>query len=139
MSWPKKPKLKAKCHPDRFVHGNGLCRPCYWKKWNKENPDKRTLYKRRSLLKQTYNMTLAEYEDLLKEQNYGCAICGNNNGNRVMFVDHDHESGDVRGLLCTRCNCALGLFDDNPKTMERAIKYITGTTVYVSGLFSKEV
>lgn len=84
-------------------------------------------------------MSLEEYEDILISQNNGCAICGNNNGNRVMFVDHDHSNGKIRGLLCTRCNCAIGLFEDDAEKMAKAIKYITGTTVTISALFSKEV
>jgi hypothetical protein len=139
MSWPIKPKLKSVCHPDSFVHGNGLCKSCYWKKWNNENPEKRKGYKRKCLLKQTYGMTLDEYNELLEKQNYGCAICGNNNGNRVMFVDHNHETGEIRGLLCTRCNCAIGLFDDDVEKIAKSIDYLTGTTVYVSALFSQEV
>ena len=77
-------------------------------------------------------MTMEEYNKLLEKQDYGCSICGNNNGNRAMFVDHDHESGEVRGLLCTRCNCALGLFDDDIEIMKKAIEYI-------GALFSREV
>lgn len=90
-------------------------------------------------MKSAYGMTLQEYEILLEKQNYGCAICGNNNGNRVMFVDHDHETDKVRGLLCTRCNCAIGLFEDDVERMAKAIEYITGTTITVSALFSREV
>jgi len=83
-------------------------------------------------------MTLGEYEEILKNQNYGCAICGQGNGNRPLAVDHNHNTGEIRGLLCGRCNCALGLLDEDVKKMEKLIKYITGTTVYLSALFSKE-
>lgn len=131
-------KALAKCHPDRIVHGNGLCNYCYWEKWRKENKEKQKGYKRKSLLKTNYGMSLEEYERLLTDQSFGCAICGNNNGNKVMFVDHDHDSGQVRGLLCTRCNCAIGLFEDDIEKMAKAIEYITGTTVTISALFSKE-
>jgi hypothetical protein len=132
-------KAKATCHPDRTVHGNGLCKSCYWTQWRKDNKEKQRGYKRKSLLKNTYGMTLDEYNVLLEAQNYGCAICGNSNGNRVMFVDHDHDTSEVRGLLCTRCNCAIGLLDDDVEKMAKAIEYITGTTVTLSALFSKEV
>lgn len=121
----KKNTTKAKCHPEKIVKGDGLCTSCYWKKWKDKNRERLKGYKRKSLLKATYGMTLDEYNERLKRQNYGCAICGESNGSRVMFVDHDHETGKVRGLLCVRCNSAIGLFYDDIKKLAKAIEYIT--------------
>lgn len=55
-----------------------------------------------------------------------CAICGTDKpGGRGRFhIDHNHETGDARGLLCIRCNQALGLFGDNPETLISASEYL---------------
>lgn len=77
-----------------------------------------------------YGISLTEYERRLEEQNGCCAICGKPE-TRVLFgrvcrlaVDHDHETGQVRGLLCSRCNCFLGLIDDNPELLDRIRLYL---------------
>lgn len=67
---------------------------------------------RRCYLKRTYNITLDEYQTMLKEQKNCCAICGNSqSGSRGKFntfdVDHDHKTGVVRGLLCRTCNSTV--------------------------------
>ncbi len=69
-----------------------------------------------------------EYRRLLEEQEYKCAICGKqhqSNGTRdSLSVDHCHETKIVRGLLCHRCNTAIGLLRDSPDLMGNAIRYI---------------
>jgi len=80
---------------------------------------------RNTQLKSNYNITIDEYEKLLIQQNNGCAICGrDNNGKRMMCVDHCHSTGGVRGLLCNNCNLGLGNFMDDIKLLENAIKYL---------------
>src|SRR5690606_20515055 len=83
-------------------------------------------------LKRDYGLTLEEYEAMIKDQNGRCAICNEipkeiprKNGVSWRFaVDHCHESGKVRALLCVRCNTALGHFRDNPQYMIAAAGYI---------------
>jgi predicted HNH restriction endonuclease len=58
-------------------------------------------------LKRTYGMTTEEYDTMLNAQGGRCAICGESPLRRRLHVDHDHETGRVRGLLCSRCNTAL--------------------------------
>lgn len=60
-------------------------------------------------LKQKYGIDLKQYEVMLKEQNYRCAICNKHQSHfkRSLHVDHDHKSGKIRGLLCFRCNHLL--------------------------------
>jgi hypothetical protein len=81
-----------------------------------------------SLIKRLYNISIEDYEKLLKTQNYRCAICeskiGNSRSSRL-FVDHCHQSLKVRGLLCSSCNHGLGQFKDSPKLLAKAIKYLT--------------
>lgn len=95
---------------------------------------KRPIYKKvrlKTRLKAMYNMTYNEYEEMLKEQNGACAICGND---EIVFdrlgrpqrlsVDHDHKTGKVRGLLCVNCNRGISAFKENEKLFENAVKYL---------------
>lgn len=70
-----------------------------------------------------HGLTPNRYADLLMEQGNACAICAGPFG-RVPYIDHDHSTGAVRGLLCHNCNVALGHFRDNPEHMRRAIRYL---------------
>lgn len=76
-----------------------------------------------------YGLTVDGYRNLLKLQNGKCAICGaelaDNVGNRL-YVDHDHESGKIRGLLCAKCNFGIGQFNDDPDLLRKAITYLEG-------------
>lgn len=69
-----------------------------------------------------YGITQESYMELLEIQQHRCAICGDTMDKPC--VDHSHTHGHVRGILCTRCNTGLGMFRDNVRFMERAIKYI---------------
>jgi len=64
---------------------------------------------------------------MLEQQGYRCFICNDYEGveKRTLSVDHDHESGRVRGLLCTNCNTGLGKFKDNADFLKKAIEYLT--------------
>lgn len=70
-----------------------------------------------------YGITIETYEQLLKEQDGVCAICKNVPNGRLC-VDHDHEIGWIRGLLCHNCNIVLGLMKDDPKLLRRAAEYL---------------
>lgn len=71
------------------------------------------LVKERSRLKFLYGITLAEYDQMIETQNGVCAICGDiNPGGRRLCVDHNHKTGEVRGLLCIKCNGWLGKFEN---------------------------
>lgn len=72
-------------------------------------------------------ITQAEYEALLAQQGGGCAVCGQpetRKGGRHLAVDHDHETGEIRGLLCMRCNLALGRLRDDPSIWRKALAYL---------------
>lgn len=71
-----------------------------------------------------YGLTAAEYEDMLVHQQYQCAICEVSFELRKPCVDHDHETGKVRGLLCDSCNRMLGVFEG--PTGQRMQQYIDG-------------
>jgi hypothetical protein len=82
-------------------------------------------YIRDANLKALYGISLPDYEELLQEQGGVCAICARPpRGRRPLDVDHDPDSGKVRGLLCGNCNRAIGLLDENPELFDRAKDYI---------------
>ena len=68
-----------------------------------------------------YQVTTEEYHELNFIQTGQCAICRNFCS---LNIDHDHSTGEVRGLLCTPCNTALGMLRDDPKNLQRAIEYL---------------
>ena len=77
-------------------------------------------------LLQTYGITNKDYEKKLEEQQFCCAGCGlhQNETNKKFNVDHCHESGLIRGLLCGNCNRGLGLLKDNKQTLLALYSYL---------------
>lgn len=87
--------------------------------------------RREGRLKCLYKITQADYLAILKAQNSSCAICGKHyTDNKVsdsvdfLSVDHCHDTGGIRGLLCNQCNRALGMFRDSQDLLYKAYKYI---------------
>jgi hypothetical protein len=88
-----------------------------WQKANK--PKVKAMH-----LRWRYGIKQEVYEALLQKQNGVCAICKGLPAKRMLDVDHDHNTGTVRGLLCSNCNTALGLLKDNPELLEVAKMYL---------------
>jgi len=101
------------------------CKACtrfYQKQKYDSGESRSTIYMRQ------YGITVEEYDQMVEEQNGCCKICGIDEpgGNRKRFsIDHNHETGEVRGLLCGSCNAALGLFKDNPTILQSAFNYLS--------------
>jgi len=73
----------------------------------------------------SYGLTEADFGAMLEAQGGGCAICGSTDpGNGSFRIDHDHISNRVRGLLCHKCNVALGLMGDDPDRLEAGAAYL---------------
>lgn len=125
----------AECHPDRPHYAHGQCSPCYLRDRRSTFPSTSTEGRRarydpalnQSRKLAAYGMTVDDYDRLLADQGGGCAICGGEAGGRWgrFFVDHDHSTGAVRGLLCLRCNRAIGLLNDDPEVAERLARYLS--------------
>lgn len=80
---------------------------------------------RANKLRARYGMSEDQYNLLLALQEAVCAICGaQHTQDRMLAVDHDHQTGQVRGLLCGNCNRAIGLFRDSTENLKNAIKYL---------------
>lgn len=84
------------------------------------------------VLKSKFGITLDDYDAMLVAQGGGCQICGAPPaGDKRLAVDHCHETGRVRGLLCTPCNQALGLMRDDPNRLQRAIAYLSADAEFM--------
>jgi len=114
--------LKPKCHPNRPYRSNGFCDACYWKWYAKEHPNR----DREKFLNRTYSITLAQYNEMLVRQGGKCAICGHPPKTRALNTDHNHKTKQVRGLLCHKCNRALGLLqaDSRPEIGAAVDRYL---------------
>lgn len=120
----KKPKERAAFYDCDLK----VCKPCRIVKrdtWRKENPERYKAQKQDQSFRK-YGMNRVGYDALLLSQLGGCAICRKtHNLPATRFViDHNHRTGVVRGLLCAPCNMAIGLFNDQPKALRSAARYL---------------
>ena len=85
-----------------------------------------TDYWRGDNLKKRYGITLDDYGRILAEQDGRCAICGGHQSKQKhrLSVDHDHATGEIRGLLCTRCNVFLGRIESPEGLLNKALEYL---------------
>lgn len=112
------------------------CRVCirdHQRRFRAERPD----YHHGRNLKQRYGISVDEYETIIANQNNACAICEveipdklEYKGKRRSVVDHNHETGEVRGILCLKCNLVLGHARENTHTLYRAIVYLSERGAY---------
>lgn len=77
-------------------------------------------------LRLNYNITIDDYNMMFESQKGCCAICGRHQSEekKALHVDHDHETGKIRGLLCQKCNHGIGLFNDNPELLRKAAQFL---------------
>lgn len=94
--------------------------------WALKPKEDRKKYSRNQNLKNAYGITQTAFEEKLSGQNGVCAICGRKSAfkNRPLMVDHDHEYGVIRGLLCGHCNLVIGHCFDSKVILKRAIDYL---------------
>jgi hypothetical protein len=92
-----------------------------WREKWKSNPGFRERWRARR--RRAYGLVAQDYERMLREQNGVCAICGRKS-RRELCVDHCHATQRVRGLLCDKCNTALGLLGDDADRMRAAGAYV---------------
>lgn len=118
-----KTKNVNKCHPERKYFAKGFCKQCYEKQRVRVKPSKEK--RRAGLLWLKYRLTLDDYNQMLENQNYSCALCyiEASKFNKPLHVDHCHTSGRVRGLLCPQCNWYLGKIDKDSDLLRRLTMY----------------
>jgi len=80
--------------------------------------------KNAQFLKYRYNLTIDDFNNLIKNQNNKCKICNNMFSKNAIDIDHNHLTNKIRGLLCPNCNTGIGLFCDNATLLKNAITYL---------------
>ncbi|ABQ12475.1 endonuclease VII [Phormidium phage Pf-WMP3] len=105
---------KNRTQKDGYSH---YCRECT----NGYNESRKRQYHYKS----RYGLSLSDYNKLFQLQNGCCAVCRNPQAEgKTLVVDHNHDTGKVRGLLCSKCNTGLGQFNDNPDLLKEAVNYL---------------
>ena len=117
---------------DRFYKGQKDCKDCCNEMVKAAKAKKPNLYSKidkASKLRRLYSISIEQYNDMLIKQNYSCAICGAKNSGRKdvlsFAVDHCHTTNKVRGLLCMKCNTAIGKLQHDVEYLKKAIEYLT--------------
>lgn len=120
------------CHPERRHWAKGLCKQCYnadydrrnrerknatARRWAANNPQRRLEVRRKYL----YGVTPEYVAERIEEQGGACAVCQTGDPGHL---DHNHETGFPRGMLCGSCNRALGLFAEDAERLFSAIVYL---------------
>jgi hypothetical protein len=114
-------RFSMKNDPRRGIkYPSSRCKTCHNKKYNlgvKRQGRRNYDYMRK------YGITIQDYNNMYNALNGKCEIC--NTYHKKLFVDHDHKTGKIRGLLCDLCNRGLGFFKDNIESLDNAIRYIS--------------
>lgn len=108
-----------KAYRDRLGEDYRISHRLYMRKYNKRSRDRNR--------KRKYGLTEEMYHAILESQNHHCAIClchASTNRHGLLFVDHDHVTGRVRGLLCDSCNVLLGRANDSADRLRKAATYL---------------
>lgn len=115
-------RLWKQANPERASAG--------WRKYYERNrewlqSDEIKQRKRDQHVFRAYGLTPEQLQEMFDKAT-GCAVCGGppNGPGKKFHIDHCHNSGRVRGLLCAKCNTLIGLADDNPETLEKAAAYL---------------
>lgn len=144
MAPPKKPFLCKACgemSPDKFseyfnsaqnrwVRYKSECKKCMtarkrpYEKKRAKTRIRNTDVQRRYYLRNRYGLTEEAYTELLESQECKCAICKSMLRRENIDIDHNHSTGEVRGILCSRCNKMLGFAEDDIHKLEKAIEYL---------------
>lgn len=142
-----KTKVCAQCSVEKPVHdfnpspngadGYSRCCSSCWssmtesqrnnlmaREYRRENLETSRRKTYRQSLKRRLGVSIEEHDTLMVAQGGVCAICGVNNGERRLHLDHCHTTGKIRALLCSGCNVGLGGFKDNVDLLQKAIDYL---------------
>lgn len=109
------------------------CRECCSKEKRierRKNPEKHLSYK----YKNKFGLTIEDFKILLCRQGNKCAICNRDHQYYKKFcIDHDHETGMIRGILCWNCNVGLGHFKDSTENLKGALRYLSKNKNIIQG------
>lgn len=113
-------------HPLGKYGVHSWCKDCE-AEYKKENRDKLRISGRAYQIDRLYGLSMEEHDMLLAKQNGvcpGCGVTSFNDKSHYLAVDHNHETGEVRGLLCLKCNRILGLANDSPSILRALADYL---------------
>ena len=119
MSSRAKDGLRSQCKDCEKVYEARRKRD-YASEYQSRTPE----YRRNRHLKHRYGITLEDYNSMLQEQNGSCAMCPTTALEEVLCVDHNHDTGAVRALLCKTCNTMLGMAKDSVDRLQAGIDYL---------------
>ena len=121
---------------DDFYHQRRSCKVCM-RAYLKAHAASRPHYHRNRNLLRRYGIGIDEYQTLLANQNFACSICTVEISDTLEYkrklpvvVDHNHETGEVRGILCSMCNLVLGHARESTEILYRAIVYLSERGAY---------
>jgi len=120
---PERAKAISRKTKQKHIDANRARCRAYAKAKRAENPG----YFRARHLKFAYGLTPAEWQAMFDAQEQRCKICGTNNprGKRARWhTDHNHATGKVRGILCSKCNSGIGLMEENVEVLQKAAAYV---------------
>ena len=122
---PYKNKEKQKEYMKNFYLNN----PNYRKQYRLNRKENFCKSYRKWHIKSKYNLSQKEWEGLWYSQDGRCSICDKFFEDiKDICVDHNHETGKIRGLLCKKCNSAIGFFNDNLQLLKTATEYLNNET-----------
>lgn len=115
-----------------YWRGQVYCIPCHKNKQNTQWHSRTPKSRLEQHLKYKYGITQAEFNEAWQKQDGNCAICENelpdlmeyNNRRRGYAIDHNHDTGEFRGILCLNCNSMLGMSKDDIGVLQSAIIYL---------------
>ncbi|MCK5607318.1 hypothetical protein KAR91_35875 [Candidatus Pacearchaeota archaeon] len=112
-------------HPKARDGHINRCKECQCKVDKKyRQTEKGKIATLRHNLKHEYGMTVEQYNQMFADQNGVCFLCGKPELDRRLSVDHNHETGKIRSLLCRRCNMCVGIFENDIDLVKQILKYI---------------
>jgi len=112
---------KASCgHQSRCQR----CKTNITREWRKKNPDKNKAQRHRQRLKR-YGLTEGDFDRMVEKSGGRCEICG---AQEELHIDHNHQTGRVRGLICQNCNIAIGKSHERIPILQNMIHYLTSRT-----------
>lgn len=117
---------KVKESSRKWVKANPKKAKEIFRRWGKAHPERMKELVRKHTLKKLYGLTPAEYDRMFKAQGGVCAICGEPEcTQKNLPIDHNHTTGKTRELVCSRCNIAIGMIDDDPVKAQKMAAYLT--------------
>lgn len=121
-------ELVHRWYKGQYVPRN-YCKACdaeQQREYKQKNPEKVRLNQRKTQLKRKFGITIDMYNEMLEKQQSRCAVCKVHvsDTTKDLAVDHCHDTGRVRGLLCGKCNMAIGLLNDDVQLVRSVLCYL---------------